>query len=159
MSIEPIAFRNALGRFATGVCVITTNSASQPALGMTVNSFASLSLDPPLVLWSIQKNSDCLAAFDAADGFCVNVLRASQQQLSGRFARKAEHQLNDSDDYFLGETMVPVLRDSLVSFECSKADRINGGDHFILVGRVESMHVGDEGEPLLFYSGGYRQLL
>lgn len=158
MELNPVELRNALGRFATGVCVITADPAGMPAFGMTVNSFASLSLDPPLVLWSLQKTSDCRAGFDAAERYCVNVLSVDQKDLSGRFARKNDHAMRDGDGWFAGETGLPVLEGCLVSFECTIQDRFDGGDHIILVGRVVAMHHGDATEPLLFFGGAYNSL-
>jgi len=158
MEIDPIELRNALGRFATGVCVVTTASEGRAPIGMTVNSFSSLSLDPPLVLWSIQRDSDCRAAFDAASTYCINVLASDQKELSGRFARKNQHEVNEADRFFEGELGLPVLMGCLVAFECTIDARLDGGDHIILVGRVKAVHQGDGDKPLLFFAGGYQEL-
>jgi len=155
--MDSIELRNALGRFATGVCVITAAPEGFEPFGMTVNSFSSLSLDPPLVLWSIQKNSDCMAAFDAADGYCVNVLSADQQALSNRFAKKDAHGIGDAP-HRTGASGLPVLAGCLASFECKMSARHDGGDHIILVGQVEQLSVGDASQPLVFFEGKYREL-
>lgn len=99
MSFDDLQFRQALGRFATGVCVITANPEGHVPFGLTVNSFASLSLTPPLVLWSLQKTSDTMDAFRAAKRYCANVLSSDQRAMSGRFSRKGEHALH-GDQYF-----------------------------------------------------------
>lgn len=157
MSLDSLQFRRALGRFATGVCVITANPPGHPPFGVTVNSFSSLSLDPPLVLWSLQKSSDTMDAFAAATHYCVNVLSEAQQALSGRFAKKGEHAL-DPSQYSNGETGLPVLHGTLATFECEIDARHDGGDHVILVGRVQAMRFPEPGRPLLYFDGGYRQL-
>jgi len=158
MSFDSLQFRNALGRFATGVCVITANPEGHVPFGMTVNSFSSLSLTPPLVLWSLQKNSDTMDAFRVAKQYCVNILAQEQKALSGRFARKGDHALGEGD-YTIGASGLPVLRHSLASFECDMDARHDGGDHIILIGRVTHMSVNSGGRPLVFYEGGYREIV
>ena len=157
MSIDGRELRNALGRFATGVCVITTVSESGEALGLTVNSFASVSLDPPLVLWSLQNNSDHYSIYSSPKHFAINVLSAEQEGHSGQYAKKGDH-LMEPAHYTRGEYGSPLVRDALVSFECELHATHEGGDHLIIVGRVLDMQSRASGEPLLFYSGGYRQL-
>lgn len=157
MSIDGRELRNALGRFATGVCVITTVDSNQRALGMTANSFSSVSLDPPLVLWNLQNGSDVYDAFSAPAHFAINVLAKEQLELSNQYARKGEHLLS-SEHYRIGRTGSPVIRDALVSFECSLEANHEGGDHLIIVGRVEDMHARPGGDPLLFFAGAYREL-
>ena len=157
MSFDKLPFRRALGRFATGVCVITANPPGFRPFGLTVNSFASLSLTPPLVLWSLQKNSDTAEAFRVATQYCVNVLAAEQQALSARFARKGAHELADGE-WASGSAGLPVLAGSLASFECDIEARHDGGDHIILVGRVLALRSAANGRPVLFYEGGYREL-
>lgn len=157
MSFDSLQFRNALGRFATGVCVITANPEGHAPFGLTVNSFSSLSLTPPLVLWSLQKTSDTMEAFRVAPHWCVNILAAEQRDLSGRFAKKGNHALHEAD-YETGSTGLPVLKHALASFECAADARHDGGDHIILIGRVEAMQVRSDGHPLVFYQGGYQEL-
>jgi flavin reductase (DIM6/NTAB) family NADH-FMN oxidoreductase RutF len=157
MSIDSRAFRNALGRFTTGICVITASPRGLVPLGMTVNSFCSVSLEPPLVLWSLQNNSDCYPAFQAADHFTINVLTQEQQALSQQYAKKGQHQLLP-EHYRIGRSGAPVLRDCLASFECSLWRRYEGGDHELLVGQVIDFESRPTGKPLLFYSGSYREL-
>jgi flavin reductase (DIM6/NTAB) family NADH-FMN oxidoreductase RutF len=154
---DNLQFRQALGRFATGVCVITANPPGFGPFGLTVNSFASLSLAPPLVLWSLQKTSETMDAFHAATHYCVNVLEAGQQALSTRFARKSEHAMQEGE-YVLGNTGLPVLPGTLAALECAIDARHDGGDHIILVGLVRELRVAPGGRPLLFYEGGYREV-
>lgn len=157
MSIDSREFRNALGRFATGVCVITANPDGHAPFGMTVNSFASVSLDPPLVLWSLQNNSECYPAFELANGFTVNVLAHDQQHLSNLYAKKGDHALRE-DHYRLGRNGHPILLGALTSFECSTHAWHEGGDHKILVGKVEDVIDRPTGKPLVFYSGAYGEI-
>ena len=157
MSIDPREFRDALGQFATGVCVIGANPEGWEPFGMTVNSFASVSLDPPLVLWSLQNDSEMFDAFEASGGFTVNILRAGQQELSNQYAKKGDHIL-DAEHFEIGESGQPVMPATLVSFECDMEARHPGGDHVILVGRVTHMTHREAGAPLLFSAGSYQEL-
>jgi flavin reductase (DIM6/NTAB) family NADH-FMN oxidoreductase RutF len=157
MSFDGRELRNALGRFATGVCIITTVTDTQHALGITANSFSSVSLDPPLVLWSLQNNSDVYDVFSRPRHFAINVLSNEQQAHSNQYARKGQHRL-DPAHYRLGKYGAPVMRDALVTFECELHATHEGGDHLIIVGRVREMHQRPSGEPLVFYCGGYREL-
>lgn len=157
MSIDPRELRNAFGRFATGVCVITASPEGQAPFGMTVNSFSSVSLDPPLLLWNLQNDSDCFEAFEKTDRFAVNVLAHDQMAMSNQYAKKNAHEL-DVAHYEEGELGLPVLHDALTAFECMVWERYPGGDHVILVGEVKAMHDSEHGKPLLFFSGGYAEL-
>ena len=144
-------FRDALGRFATGVTVVTTGSAEGP-VGITANSFASVSLDPPIVLWSIGRHSTRFSAFARCRHFAIHVLGADQMELSSRFAR-AGVAFGDFD-YHVNEAGVPLLPGCLSRFECEKLAVHEGGDHVIMVAGVTAASLS-EGEPLLFASGGY----
>jgi len=157
MAIDGRELRDALGRFATGVCLITTTTKDGRALALTANSFASVSLDPPLVLWSLQKNSDVYDAYATPTHYAINILSDQQQDLSSRYARKNEHEL-DPDHFTLGADGAPVVGGALVTFECELHQSHDGGDHLIIVGKVSRMTDSGEGAPLLFYSGAYREL-
>ena len=157
MSIDGRELRNALGRFATGVCVITALDENNRPLGMTANSFSSVSLDPPLVLWSLQNNSEVYETFAKPRVFAINVLASEQLDLSNQYAKKGDHLLDEAH-YRIGRTGAPVIRNALVSFECSLDATHEGGDHLIIVGRVEEMSSRPDGNPLLFFSGAYREL-
>ncbi len=157
MSLDSREFRNALGTFATGVCVITANPEGYEPFGMTVNSFASVSLDPALVLWSLQNNSECLPAFEKADKFAVNILASDQQDLSNLYAKKGDHVLAP-EHYRIGKSGSPVVRGVVTTFECDVWARYPGGDHVILVGEVTDMENNSNKQPLLFNAGQYREL-
>jgi flavin reductase (DIM6/NTAB) family NADH-FMN oxidoreductase RutF len=157
MSFDGRELRNALGRFATGVCVVTAMSDTKQALGMTANSFSSVSLDPPLVLWSLQNNSDVYSTFSRPRHFAINILSTEQQALSNQYAKKGQHEL-DPAHYRLGKYGAPVIRHALVTFECELHATHDGGDHLIIVGRITDMSQRPSGEPLLFYCGRYQEL-
>ncbi len=157
MDIDGRELRNALGRFATGVCIISTVAESGEALGMTANSFASVSLDPPLVLWSLQNNSEVFDVFSAPRHFAINVLASEHQEHSNRYAKKGDHLL-DPAHYTPGKFGSPLINDALVSFECELHASHEGGDHLIIVGLVKDLRSREGGDPLLFFCGGYRQL-
>ncbi|MBD2859205.1 flavin reductase [Spongiibacter sp. KMU-158] len=157
MSLDPRAFRNALGQFATGVCVISASPAGCEPFGMTVNSFASVSLDPALVLWSLRNDSECFDAFQAAKGFTVNVLASDQLNISNRYAQKDNHKLVEGD-YRIGKSGLPVIRNALTSMECEVWQRYDGGDHQILVGKVIELSSKPTGKPLLFHAGKYAEI-
>ncbi len=124
---------------------------------MTVNSFAAVSLDPPLVLWSIQNDSGCYPEFAAARYFNINVLASDQVQHSVDYSQSGNQLLNPAH-YRQGKYGAPVIRDCLVTFECQLDATHSGGDHLIIVGRVRSMTHRPTGKPLLFYSGNYGEL-
>ena len=157
MGIDGRELRNALGRFATGVCVITTLNDKGEAVGMTANSFSSVSLDPALVLWCLQNGSDIYDTFAHAKRFAINILSSEQLDLSNLYAKKGDH-LMAPEHYRIGVNGAPVVRDALVSFECDLDATHEGGDHLIIVGRVQNLESRPTGDPLLFFSGGYREL-
>ena len=159
MDIDSRELRNALGRFATGICIISTVTDSGRPLGLTANSFASVSLDPPLVLWSLQNNSDVFAEFSTPQFFAINVLAKEHHGHSGRYAKKGDHLL-DPEHFTPGKFGAPIVHGALVSFECELHATHEGGDHLIIIGRVRDMQRREdgEGEPLLFYCGNYHHL-
>lgn len=158
MSLDPREFRNALGRFATGVCVITADVPGAKPFGMTVNSFASVSLDPALVLWSLQKDSECAEVFEKVTHYGINVLTHDQQAISNQYAKKGEHDLTEGT-YRMGSSGAVVLKDAMVSFECEIESAIDAGDHIILLSKVHAFDSDPaERKPLLFFSGQYREV-
>ena len=157
MNIDSRELRNALGRFATGVCIISTVTPDGEPLGLTANSFSSVSLEPPLVLWSLQNNSEVFDVFSTPRYFAINVLAKEHQSHSGRYAKKGDHRL-DPGHFNPGKFGAPLISDALVSFECELHATHEGGDHLIIVGRVRNVQTREEGEPLLFYSGNYHHL-
>ncbi len=155
MTFEIRELRNAMGRFATGVCLITVASEDGPALALTANSFSSVSLEPPLLLWCLQDNSDVYDVYAAPRYYAINVLASEQEALSTQYARKGEHAL-EAAHYANGKHGAPLIRDALVSFECQLEATHDGGDHLIVIGRIVDMQQREGGDPLLFFSGGYR---
>jgi len=149
---EVLDLRQALGKFATGVTVVTCHGAKGPC-GITANSFSSVSLEPPLVLWNIAKVSHSLRAYLDAEYFAINVLAAGQQELSSHFAQ-SDHTVFIGIDYDTSDRGVPLLPDSVASFECRTHQVHDCGDHYIIVGEVDSYR-SNEREPLLFYNGRY----
>jgi 3-hydroxy-9,10-secoandrosta-1,3,5(10)-triene-9,17-dione monooxygenase reductase component len=152
-------FRAALGRFATGVAVVTAADADGTPVGMTVNSFTSVSVDPPLVLFCVGRQSCLYPVFAAADGFAVNVLREGQLALSWRFASPGFDRFDTIEPRY-GRTGVPLLPSALAVFECLEPRAIPAGDHDVIIGRVAALETApdDHAEPLVFFGGGYRSL-
>ncbi len=154
MGLDQRAYRDALGCFATGVTVVTTWSAAGRPVGITVNSFNSVSLDPPLVLFCLGRASACLEDLLACGRFAVNVLRDDQTALSRRFASGATDKWRGID-YRVEDGGCPILPEALARFECEVETTYEGGDHTIVVGRVLRFGHAAEGEPLLFVRGRY----
>jgi 3-hydroxy-9,10-secoandrosta-1,3,5(10)-triene-9,17-dione monooxygenase reductase component len=155
-TIDPILFRNALGSFVTGVTVITTRDSDGKGVGLTANSFASVSLDPPLVLWSIGKTATCFNAFETASHFAIHILHSGQENISRHFATKNAEKFSEIK-HEIGAGNTPLLSDYSARFVCSVEHRYPGGDHIILVGRVVD-YDNREKEPLVFYKGQYKTL-
>ena len=150
------SLRAALGRFATGVTIITCRGADGGPVGLTANSFTSLSLDPPLVLWSLRQASASLAAFQAADHFVINVLAETQVDLSRRFAAATTDKFAEGV-WVDGHGGAPVLGGCAAVFECRTETRQIAGDHVLFIGRV--LRLADLAvAPLLFQGGHYRML-
>ena len=151
--IDQANFRRALSCFATGVAVVTTVDANNRRVGITVSSFNSVSLEPPLVLWSIADNAYSYDAFIDAEHFAVNVLTKEQQHLSERFATKGISKF-DGLECHDGLHGSPIIENSAACFECSTEHRYDGGDHKIIVGRV--LRFKDRAtDPLIWYRGRY----
>lgn len=150
------ALRDTLGQFATGVTVVTTRDADGQPVGMTVNSFNSVSLEPPLILWSIDKQSLSYEAFTTQPHFAVHVLKADQQHISNLFAGRGADKFGQVH-WHPGPDDVPRLDDCAAYFYCRRAQCIDGGDHTILLGEVLDFAAAG-GEPLIFHRGRYRTL-
>jgi flavin reductase (DIM6/NTAB) family NADH-FMN oxidoreductase RutF/pimeloyl-ACP methyl ester carboxylesterase len=149
--------RDALGCFATGVTIVTSLDDSGKPIGLTANSFTSVSLDPPLLLVCLARTSNSLSTLEKRDNFAVNVLHIGQQPTSALFARKDDERftLTPCENW---ETGVPIIKGSLSSFECRRHATFDGGDHLILVGRVLRVRFEPRRDPLLFFRGRYRRL-
>lgn len=153
-AFDSISFRNALGAFATGVTIVTTQDSEGHDVGLTANSFNSVSLDPPMVLWSLAKTSKALDAFMNGDSFAVHILSSEQQELSGRFARSGTDKFAGLE-LRRGRDGIPLLDGCTARFECKTTFRYEGGDHVIFVGEVLSFD--NQGlPPLVFHSGAYK---
>jgi len=146
--------RRALGQFATGITVVTTLTPDGRRVGMTANSFSSLSLEPPLVMWSVSRTAPSFADFTSASHFAVNILAADQHHLSRQFSTPQPDKF-EAVGWRPGVGGSPVLEGSIACFECRSARQYDGGDHVIVVGEVER-YCRREGEPLVFHSGSYR---
>ncbi|MDG2026567.1 MAG: flavin reductase family protein [Acidimicrobiales bacterium] len=154
--IDPGEFRRVLGHFPTGVTVVTGADADGPA-GMAIGSFASVSLDPPLVMFCPGNTSASWLRIKETGAFCVNVLAADQKDTCGVFASKAEDKF-EGIDWTTDVTGAPVIPGSLAVIDCELHAILDGGDHDIVVGLVKSLRTSDEAAdtgPLLFYQGGY----
>jgi flavin reductase (DIM6/NTAB) family NADH-FMN oxidoreductase RutF len=156
LTFDTKAFRQALGAFPTGVAVVTATTDAEP-VGITVNSFTSVSLEPPLVLWCLKKDSQRYASFVEALGYTISILGTEHETVSSRLARQGEHRLRD---LALLETALgpPALADALAVFECKAHAMHEGGDHMILIGEVLRFHRRDAGAPLVFHRGRYGAL-
>jgi 4-hydroxyphenylacetate 3-hydroxylase, reductase component len=148
--MDPRQLRNGFGEFMTGVTVVTTLDTDGVPAGMTANSFTSLSLDPPLVLFSVGKDSNTFDAFNAGNGFVIHILAGDQQGLSVGFAAKGIDRF-EGVDWSSGIDDLPVIAGALATFECSREHVYDGGDHLIMVGRIERFTVGDRSRPALGY--------
>jgi flavin reductase (DIM6/NTAB) family NADH-FMN oxidoreductase RutF len=157
VTVDHRAFRGALGRFLTGVCVVTAADPSGNPVGVTVNAFSSLSLEPPLVLFCIDRQTTALAAYSEGAHFAVNFLSEDQKAISELFAGQ------DRDKFARSETIdgfggCKILRSCLASLECRRTETLDGGDHLIVIGQVEHIHVASEGAPLAYFRGQYHRL-
>lgn len=154
MSLSKQEFRSVMSLYPTGVAIITTEPNGFSAFGMTVNSFTSLSLDPPLIMWNLQKSSDTYKAWYEAETFGVNFLKVHQQELSNHYARKGEHDIAP-ENMSRGITGCPLLTDSLASLECKMHARYEEGDHVIIIGEVVDVQDQPDEAPLVFHKGSY----
>lgn len=155
MPVDEALFKKAMSQFLSGVTVVTT-AADGALYGMTVASFASLSLDPPLVLICVGRNMQTHDAIVGAQRFGVSILGSDQQHLSNHFASKSGDKFKDIA-YRLGSSGVPLLDGAICTLECSVHSQLDGGDHTIFLGLVESAETSD-GAPLAYFRSGYREL-
>ena len=144
-------YRKSLGMFSTGITVVTTLDEENNPIGMTVNSFASVSLDPPLVLWSIDKKQPSYKTFLNSKGYAVNILSKKQLELCNHFSSPLENKFQ-SLEWKLSSNGFPLLSNSLAWFDCTTWERYSGGDHKILVARVNS-YDSIEADPLTYWNG------
>ena len=157
MTFDSKAFRNALGAFPTGIAVVTASGADAH-VGITINSFTSVSLAPPLVLWCIDRKSARYPTFASAPGFTISILGSVHKEVSSRLAKSGEHSL---DGVALMPTQLgpPALADALAVFECARENVWDAGDHAVLIGRVlRFARHDDAGAPLVYFRGRYGAL-
>jgi len=155
-SHDPRDFRSALGCFPTGVCLVTTLGPDAKPEGLTINSFSSVSLDPPMVLWSLARTAASAAVFRDAEFFAVNVLAKDDAALSTHFSRSAENKFSAFTDRFsAGLGGSPILQGAVATFECHARHRYYGGDHIIVIGNVER-YTWSEAPSLVFGRGKYQ---
>ncbi|MDP2448858.1 MAG: flavin reductase family protein [Polaromonas sp.] len=147
------ALRTALGQFATGITVVTTRACSGPFVGLTVNSFSALSLEPPLILWSLRCSSPSLPVFEEADRFVVNVLAEAQVEVSRRFASPQADKF-EGVPHAENTWGLPLLHGASAWFECRTVSRQIAGDHCLFIAEVERFTLS-EAAPLLFHAGAY----
>lgn len=156
--VDEKLFRQACGCFATGVTVVTGRLDDGAPIGVTVNSFSSVSLDPPLVLFSLDKNALSFDAFSMTKYFAFNILNEDQKHFSNNFATQSPDKFKDID-YYKSENGVPLLKDGLGVIECQMHAVHEGGDHQIIVGEVINITCTSGGKnPLLYYKGAYAAL-
>jgi flavin reductase (DIM6/NTAB) family NADH-FMN oxidoreductase RutF len=148
------AFRTSLAQFATGVAVITARGGSGEPIGMTMSSFNSVSLDPPLVLFSVDRRAHSLPAMLSAEGYAVNILDRKQEALSNQFA-KALGDKWAAVEHTIGHAEAPLLAGAIAHFECKPWAHHDGGDHVIFIGKVVRHSSNPDGEPLVFFRGKY----
>ena len=156
MPFSPADFRKALGLFPTGIAIVSARHGNGQLLGMTVSSFNSVSLDPPLVLFSVARNAQSFDSWKSVEGFGVSVLARNQDDLSSRFARGGADKWALVRPVF-GEHDIPLMPGALAAFECKRYAVYDGGDHEIFVGRVLSLRSvpAATAEPLVFFGGRY----
>src|SRR5512134_3650827 len=155
MPVSGEEFRSALARWGSGVAIVTAAAAGK-IHGMTVSAFASVSLDPPLVLVCADKSSNTLGVIEEGRVFAVNILCSAQRDLSNKFAsKKDEHLRFQGVAWRAGATGAPILEGALAALDCRVVAAHDAGDHVIYVGRVEAVEMG-QGEPLVYYGGAYR---
>jgi len=154
------SFRHALGCFPTGVAVITTTDAQGQQVGLTCNSFSSVSLEPPLVLWSLRNNSKSIDIFRNTEQFAINVLSHRQDGISGKFASSSKSMAEKFDGvaHTSGWGGTPVLTDCIANFQCSVFARHEAGDHVVFIGQVQAFDQSSDEDALVFYKGAYMVL-
>ncbi len=155
-NFDPKQFRQALGSFTTGVTIVTTQGPDGQDYGLTANSFNSVSLDPPMVLWSLNKDASSAPVFTGSKHFAVHILATDQETLSNRFAKSGTDKFANLS-FGRGHDNIPLLEGCSARFECRTTYQYEGGDHIILVGEVLAFEHFDKA-PLVFHSGGYRRL-
>ena len=149
-------FKLAMGRFPSGVTIVTTVGLEGKKCGFTASAFSSLSLDPPLILVCLATSADCYNSFNSCDKFAINIIGKEQEELAFKFAAKGVEKFN-GNEFKEGAIGLPILPNCIVSLECNTKDTYPAGDHAILVGEVKHIHLND-GTPSVWYEGKFRKL-
>ncbi len=151
-TVDSVDFRNAMARFASGVTVVTTLSSDGKPTAYTASAFLSLSLEPPLILVTLEKKAESHPVFERAEQFAVSVLAEGQDEIAYRFARRGTDKFADFETAAGPSTGLPLIPGALVQLECRMHDRLPGGDHTILIGEVVTARTDDSRAPLLHYN-------
>lgn len=151
------SLRSTLGQFATGVTIVTGRDDEGVPFGMTANSFASVSMDPPWVLWNIAKTAQCFDRFMQAQHFAIQILATDQRALASQFATRLDDKFSGVE-WHAGDHELPLFDGVVARLICRQARLLDGGDHTIVVGEVESHAITNDCDPLVFYDGGFRDL-
>lgn len=157
MAISKEVFRAALGRFASGVTVVTTKDADGRLHGITVSAFSSVSLEPPMILVCVDKRAGSHSALKESGAFVVHILAEEHEHHSNKFASPVPDKFDDIE-YRIGIEEIPVLENALVALECRLAHAHEGGDHTIFVGEIQNAEIKD-GNPLVYWDGDYRKIV
>ncbi|MBD1558143.1 flavin reductase family protein [Vibrio sp. S9_S30] len=157
-TLLPKVLRNALGKYPTGVAIVATRTVTGVPIGLTINSFASLSLTPPLVLWSLGTQSPNLANFSDCTHFSINVLSGDQEDLAMRFASSKIENKFDGVEYHLNSHGVPMIEGAIATLVCKNVEQNAAGDHLLLIGNVLSID-STERSPLVFHQGKFTSLV
>lgn len=152
--VDPAAFRQVMGLFSTGVCIVSRARSDGSPSGITANSFVSVSLDPMLVCWSIQNGSSQFDAFVSAQDFAISILSEEQQHLAQRYATRGDS-LMQADDFGWSEAGLPVIAGAIGHIECRHWSSYPAGDHTMIFGEVTALHSRDDLRPLGFYAGRF----
>lgn len=155
-TLDPKALRQVFGQFCTGVTAVCASDADGRRYGITVNSFSSLSLDPPLALFALIRDSETLKVIEAAGAFSINILAESQQDISNRLAKKGGPEKMDGIVTRPGVTGAPIVEGSIGHMDCTLRNSYDGGDHVILVGEIKQAAIGEPLPPLLYFRSAYR---
>ncbi len=147
-------FRDAMGKYATGVTLVTAAIGDEGKIGITINSFSSVSLEPPLILYSLAKSYYRFEVLASAENFAINVLRADQREIAQKFAHTKGDQWARVD-YRVSAQRNIILEPSLAAIECVPYDKFDGGDHVVILGRVVEVSTNSDDDPLLFFGGSY----
>ncbi|MEO8298326.1 MAG: flavin reductase family protein [Burkholderiales bacterium] len=152
--IDPAAFKAAMGSFPAGVVIATSRDADDRPVGFTASSFSSVSLDPPLVLVCLAKSAACYVAFQAAQHFAINILRAGDDALALRFATRGAAKF-EGDDFTLDAHRMPLARRAITQLSCRKHAQHDAGDHIILVGQVEAVQMDTTHDPMVYFGRSF----